>query len=113
MTRPTGSILKPGKTDVLIGEAACLAQHVRDIAPGIVLIDMANPSRGIVSAYVMYGLQPERVVAAMDVAIIRFQMYHRMRQELETTRRALEERKMVNSAKAIPMKDHGINEGQG
>lgn len=39
-----------------------------------------------VSAYVVDGLQPERVASVMDAAIARFQMFRRMRVELETTR---------------------------
>jgi response regulator NasT len=63
-----------------------------------------------VSAYVTDGLQPERVVAVMDAAIIRFQMFQRMRLELDTTRRALEERKLIDRAKGILMKARGISE---
>ena len=65
-----------------------------------------------VSAYVTDGLQPDRVAAVMDAAIIRFQMFQRMRIELETTRRALEERKLVDRAKGILMKARGINEDE-
>lgn len=65
-----------------------------------------------VSAYVVDGLQPERVAAVMDAAITRFQMFRRMRLELETTRRALEERKMIDRAKGILMKARGISEDE-
>lgn len=63
-----------------------------------------------VSAYVVDGLQPERVATVMDAAIARFQMFRRMRIELETTRRALEERKLIDRAKGILMKARGISE---
>lgn len=135
-----------GHQVTVIGEAAGLARRVREIAPDIVLIDMANPSRDMleemtlasgpmdrpvaffvdstdrdltrhaieagVSAYVTDGLQPERVAAVMDAAIIRFQMFQRMRLELETTRRALEERKLIDRAKGILMKARGISEDE-
>jgi response regulator NasT len=65
-----------------------------------------------VSAYVVDGLQPERVAAVMDAAIARFQMFRRMRIELETTRRALEERKVIDRAKGILMKARGISEDE-
>ncbi len=65
-----------------------------------------------VSAYVVDGLQPERVAAVMDAAIARFQMFRRMRVELETTRRALEERKVIDRAKGILMKARGISEDE-
>ncbi|MCH8467690.1 MAG: ANTAR domain-containing protein [Roseinatronobacter sp.] len=65
-----------------------------------------------VSAYVVDGLQPERVASVMDAAIARFQMFRRMRTELETTRRALEERKLIDRAKGILMKARGIGEDE-
>ncbi len=65
-----------------------------------------------VSAYVVDGLQPERVSSVMDAAIARFQMFQRMRVELETTRRALEERKLIDRAKGILMKARGLNEDE-
>jgi response regulator NasT len=63
-----------------------------------------------VSAYVVDGLQPDRVAAVMDAAIARFRMFRRMRTELDTTRRALEERKLIDRAKGILMKARGIGE---
>lgn len=65
-----------------------------------------------VSAYVVDGLQPERVAGVMDAAIARFQMFQRMRVELETTRRALEERKLIDRAKGILMKARGLTEDE-
>jgi two-component system, response regulator / RNA-binding antiterminator len=65
-----------------------------------------------VSAYVVDGLQAERLAAVMDAAIARFQMFRRMRVELETTRRALEERKLIDRAKGILMKARGISEDE-
>lgn len=63
-----------------------------------------------ISAYVVAGLQPERVVPVLDAAIARFQLFRRMRTELETTRRALEERKVIDRAKGIVMKARGVSE---
>jgi response regulator NasT len=65
-----------------------------------------------VSAYVVDGLQPERVATVMDAAIARFQLFRRMRLELETTRRALEERKLIDRAKGILMKARGVSEDE-
>ena len=63
-----------------------------------------------VSAYVVDGLHPDRIKPVMDAAIARFHMFHRMRTELAATRRALEERKIIDRAKGILMKARGINE---
>ncbi|AUC54875.1 MAG: ANTAR domain-containing response regulator [Sagittula sp.] len=62
------------------------------------------------SAYVVDGLQPERLKPVLDAAIARFQMMHRMRRELVETRRALEERKVIDRAKGLLMKARGLGE---
>jgi len=63
-----------------------------------------------VSAYVVDGMQPRRIKPVIDAAIARFHMFHRMRAELAATRRALEERKVIDRAKGILMKARGIDE---
>ena len=63
-----------------------------------------------VSAYIVDGLQNDRIKPILDAAIARFQMFQRMRTELETTKRALEERKIVDRAKGIVMKARGLGE---
>lgn len=65
-----------------------------------------------VSAYVVDGLQPERLKPVMDAAIARFQMMRQMRTELDETRRALEERKVIDRAKGLLMKAKGIGEDE-
>ena len=63
-----------------------------------------------VSAYVVDGLRPERVKPVVDAAITRFNMFRRMREELAETKRALEERKLIDRAKGMLMKAKGIEE---
>ncbi|MEP3345761.1 MAG: ANTAR domain-containing protein [Litoreibacter sp.] len=63
-----------------------------------------------VSAYVVDGLSPERVSPIIDTAIARFTMIRQMRSELAETRRALEERKVIDRAKGMLMKVKGIEE---
>jgi response regulator NasT len=65
-----------------------------------------------VSAYVVDGLRPTRVKPVMDAAIARFRMFQRMRTELAETKRALEERKVIDRAKGIVMKARGVNEDE-
>lgn len=62
------------------------------------------------SAYVVDGLQPERLKPILDAAIARFHMFHKMRAELAATKAALEERKIIDRAKAILMKARGLDE---
>ena len=63
-----------------------------------------------VSAYVVDGLRAERIKPILDAAIARFHMMQKMRFELAETRRALEERKVIDRAKGILMRARGIGE---
>lgn len=63
-----------------------------------------------VSAYVVDGLAPQRIKPVIDTAIARFRMVRQMRTELAETRRALEERKVIDRAKGLLMKAKGIDE---
>jgi len=63
-----------------------------------------------VSAYIVDGLRKERVKSILELAVSRFRAFNRMREELDRTKQALEERKTVERAKGILMKERGINE---
>ncbi len=62
------------------------------------------------SAYVVDGLRAERLKPVLDAAVARFHMVQRMRKELAATKRALEERKLIDRAKGILMKARGFDE---
>ncbi len=63
-----------------------------------------------VSAYVVDGLKKERVKAIMDMAISRFNAFSRLTRELEQARSELEDRKLIDRAKAIIMRTKGLSE---
>lgn len=63
-----------------------------------------------VSAYVVDGLRKERIKPVLEAAIARFQLFARMRIELETTKAALAERKVIDRAKGLLMKAKGLSE---
>jgi response regulator NasT len=63
-----------------------------------------------VSAYVVNGMRKERVKPILDMAISRFNAFHRLREELDRTRQALDDRKVIDKAKGILMKSRGITE---
>lgn len=63
-----------------------------------------------VSAYVVDGLRPARIKPIMEAAIARFNMFTQMRTELAATKRALEERKIIDRAKGVLMKARGVDE---
>ena len=63
-----------------------------------------------VGAYVVDGLKKERVQAVLDMAITRFKAFNDLREELDRARQALGERKVVERAKGILMKERGLSE---
>lgn len=63
-----------------------------------------------VSAYVVDGLEHHRLKPVIETAIARFGVQRRVHQELIETRRALEERKVIDRAKGLLMKAKGIDE---
>lgn len=63
-----------------------------------------------VGAYVVDGLKKERVKAILDMAVSRFNAFSKLRDELDRTRAQLDERKNVERAKGILMKERGISE---
>jgi response regulator NasT len=63
-----------------------------------------------VSAYVVDGLRKERVKNILDMAISRFNAYRRLKDELERTKQALEDRKVIERAKGILMKSKALTE---
>jgi response regulator NasT len=63
-----------------------------------------------VSAYVVDGLQKDRIKSILDVAIKRFNAFSRLRAELDEARGALATRKILDQAKALLMKRRGIDE---
>jgi len=65
-----------------------------------------------VGAYVVDGLRKERVKGVLDLCISRFNAFSRLRDELDKTRQALEERKLVDRAKGIIMKQRKCDEEQ-
>jgi response regulator NasT len=63
-----------------------------------------------VSAYIVDGIAAGRLAPIMRVAMERFEADQKLRAELEETRSRLEERKLVERAKGILMKQRGVSE---
>lgn len=68
--------------------------------------------RAGVSAYVVDGLTGPRVKPIVDVAIARFREFQALRKELDEVRSTLAERKLVDKAKGIIMKQRQCDEEQ-
>ena len=63
-----------------------------------------------VSAYIVDGLKKERIKPILDLCVSRFNAFARLRDELDRTKSALEERKVIDRAKGILMKLKGLTE---
>jgi response regulator NasT len=63
-----------------------------------------------VSAYIVGGLRKERIKNILDLCISRFNAFARLQDELDRTRTALEDRKVIDRAKGILMKAKNLNE---
>jgi response regulator NasT len=63
-----------------------------------------------VSAYIVDGLKKERLKPILDLCISRFNAFARLQDELDRTKSALEDRKVVDRAKGILMKLKGLTE---
>ena len=66
--------------------------------------------RAGVNAYVVDGLSPERIAPIVETAVARFEAFHAVKDELADTRSKLSERKLVERAKGILMKEKGLSE---
>jgi len=65
-----------------------------------------------VSAYVVDDARYERIGPIMQAALVRFGAFQGLRNELDKTRSTLAERKMIDRAKGILMKQRGYDEDE-
>jgi len=63
-----------------------------------------------VSAYIVAGLQAERVKPVLDVALMRFRREQKLMGELSDTRRQLADRKLIERAKGLLMARNKLTE---
>lgn len=63
-----------------------------------------------VSAYVVAGMQTDRLQPILDVAVARFEREQALREELRDAQTKLVERKMIERAKGILMRQKGVSE---
>lgn len=66
--------------------------------------------RAGVSAYIVDGLATGRVKPIIDVAVAHFRQHQAVREELDKARTSLDERRHVDRAKALLMRQRGIGE---
>jgi two-component system, response regulator / RNA-binding antiterminator len=73
---------------------------------------MQRALRAGVSAYVIAGLNPQRLLPVLQVAIERFAQDRALRGQLESAQTELSERKLIERAKGILMQAIGLSEEQ-
>jgi len=84
--------------------------------PVVMFVDRSEPGLGEeailagVSAYVVDGLSKARVRSVLEVAMSRFSLMNQLRQDLEKAKADLASRKTVERAKALLMKERGLDE---
>ncbi len=65
-----------------------------------------------VSAYVIAGLAPQRLMPVLQVAIARFEQERALRQQLDAAHTQLADRKLIERAKGMLMDEIGLSEEQ-
>ncbi|HEX7790308.1 MAG TPA: ANTAR domain-containing protein [Afipia sp.] len=65
-----------------------------------------------VSAYIVDGLRKERIKPILDLCISRFNAFSKLQDELDRTKSALEDRKILDRAKGLLMKAKGLTEDE-
>jgi response regulator NasT len=73
---------------------------------------MQQALRAGVSAYVIAGLQPQRLAPVLKVAIARFDQERQLRAQLQDAELKLGERKLIDRAKGLLMDEIGLTEEQ-
>lgn len=65
-----------------------------------------------ISAYIVAGFSPERLETILDIAVARFEETRGLRNELNRTREALSDRKVIDKAKGILIAQKGMTEDE-
>ena len=65
-----------------------------------------------VSAYIVAGMQPDRLQPILDVAVARFTQDRALRDELRDAHQKLADRKLIERAKGIVMKQKNVDEDE-
>ena len=89
--------------------------HQRPVAMFVDHTDEAMTQAAIsagLSAYVVNGLQKDRIKPVLETAIARFTMVTKMQSELEAAKQALADRKTIDRAKGLLIRARNISEDE-
>jgi response regulator NasT len=105
--------LESPSRDVLDEMFAVSRAVARPIAMFVDQSDMGMTEAAIdagISAYVVDGLRKERIKAVLDLAIARFNAFARLQEEVRAARSDLADRKVIDRAKGIVMRQRALGE---
>src|SRR5437868_6867958 len=88
---------------ILETAATCSAMSVEEFS--ILIVDEDRVRATIIED----GLRKDRVKSILDMAILRFNAYSRLQRELDEARTALEDRRLIDRAKAILIEQRGLS----
>ena len=89
--------------------------HKRPVAMFVDHTDEAMTQAAIsagLSAYVVNGLQKDRIKPVLETAIARFKMVTKMQSELDAAKQALADRKTIDRAKGLLIRARNITEDE-
>ncbi|MDB5988294.1 MAG: hypothetical protein JWR16_3347 [Nevskia sp.] len=104
----------PGR-DTLESLGQLNREHPRPIVLFAARSDAETIRRAVhagVSAYVVDGLQPNRISSVIEVAIARFEMHQALQKDLEQARSRLADQRDIQRAKGIIMKRRQLDENE-
>ena len=107
--------LESPSRDVLEQMSGLSRQAERPVAMFVDRSDMPMMQAAVdagISAYVVDGLQPQRIRSILDIAILRFNAFARLQRELDEARSELADRKLIERAKVILMTRKGMSEDE-
>jgi response regulator NasT len=90
--------------------------NVGRLRPVVMFVDRSEPGRAEeavragVAAYVVDGLVAARVRSVLEVAMSRFQLMRQLREDLDKAKADLASRRTIERAKAVLMKERGLEE---
>lgn len=115
MARPDIIIVDmPQASGAALAELVVATQPLRQAVAVFVNKNSANLAKAAtdagLSAFVVDGLQPERIRSVVDAALARFAQLDQMRRALAEAKLALEERKVIDRAKGMLMRARNLDE---
>lgn len=116
-TRPDAIVLQASSPDLDLLDRIVDAMRTAPLPLVIFAADSSQRAiehavRAGAASYVVDGLEAERIPAIIRVALTRFAWQGSLRNELDSVRQKLAERKVVERAKGLLMKSRGLSEEQ-